>query len=66
MWSGGHDGTHDPRDVPGILGLLGPGIEGVEGDVVVGLEDLAPTILAVLDLSIPKDMDGHPISLALS
>ena len=23
-WSGGHDGTHDPTDAPGIIAIKGP------------------------------------------
>lgn len=62
-WSGGHDGTHDPKDVPGILGLLGPGMEGLGEDFIAGLEDLAPSILSILGHPVPEDMDGHPLIL---
>jgi len=58
-WSGGHDGTHDPTDVPGILGLLGPGIPN-RGGVKVHLWDVAPTILDLMSIPIPVDMDGKP------
>jgi len=61
-WSGGHDGTHDPTDVPGILGLLGPGIPN-RGGVKVHLWDVAPTILDLMSIPVPADMDGKPLKL---
>mgnify|MGYP001051191919 CR=1 FL=1 len=61
-WSGGHDGTHDPTDVPGILGLLGPGIPNRSG-VEVPLWDVAPTILDLMRIPVPVDMDGRPLKL---
>jgi len=62
-WSGGHDGTHDPADVHGIFGIVGPGIPK-EKEVLVHLWDVAPTILELMGISIPPDMDGKPIELA--
>jgi len=61
-WSGGHDGTHDPADVPGILGVLGPGIRNREG-VKVHLWDVAPTVLDLMGITVPVDMDGKPLKL---
>jgi predicted AlkP superfamily phosphohydrolase/phosphomutase len=61
-WSGGHDGTHDPLDVPGIMGILGPEIKGGK-EVQVHLWDVAPTILNLMKVSIPHDMDGKPFSI---
>ena len=61
-WSGGHDGTHDPRDVLGVLALLGHSILGGL-EVEVNLYDLAPTILNALEVSVPSYMDGKPIQL---
>ena len=58
-WSGGHDGTHDPVDVKGIIGLLGPGI-GAGRDIDVQLWDVAPTILRLMKVANPADMDGEP------
>ena len=59
-WSGGHDGTHDPKDVPGVLALLGPGVSsGLK--VKVDLYDLAPTILKALGVPVPSYMDGTPL-----
>jgi len=58
-WSGGHDGTHDPVDVKGMIGLLGPGI-GAGRDIDVHLWDVAPTILRLMGVAIPADMDGKP------
>ena len=61
-WSGGHDGTHDPIDVPGIIGFLGSGIQKLK-EANVYLWDLAPTILRIIDIPIPDDMDGKPLPL---
>jgi len=58
-WSGGHDGTHDPADVPGIIGVYGPGIQGGK-KLRVHLWDIAPTILNLMGISVPRDMDGEP------
>lgn len=61
-WSGGHDGTHDPVDVPGIIGIIGPKIQKLK-ELRVHLWDLAPTILNLLDVPIPDDMDGKSLPL---
>lgn len=61
-WSGGHDGTHDPADVPGILGLLGSRTTSSE-QLRVPLWDVAPTILAWMHVPVPPDMDGKPVKL---
>jgi len=61
-WSGGHDGTHDPNDVPGILAILGQGIPSKK-EVRAYLWDIAPTILNILNIPIPNDMDGNPLQL---
>jgi len=62
MWSGGHDGTHDPADVPGII--CSPDLELEENiEIRIPLKDLAPTILSLMDVPIPRDMDGKPIKL---
>lgn len=61
-WSGGHDGTHDPKDVPGIIAIKGPETQGPK-EITVPLWDLAPTILRLFGIPIPKDMDGKPIPL---
>lgn len=59
-WSGGHDGTHDPIDVPGIIAIKGPDIQECR-EITVHLWDIAPTILNLFKIPIPKDMDGQPI-----
>ena len=61
-WSGGHDGTHDPEDVPGIIGILGPGMH-VGKKIKLRLWDVAPTILSLMNIQIPNDMDGKPFNL---
>jgi len=58
-WSGGHDGTHDPEDVTGIIGMLGPGINAGK-EMKVRLWDVAPTILSLMGIQVPMDMDGKP------
>lgn len=59
-WSGGHDGTHDPTDVPGILGILGSQLKRKK-KLRVYLRDLAPTIIKAMDLYTSLDMDGKNI-----
>lgn len=61
-WSGGHDGTHDPDDVPGVIGIVGPAIPAGK-DIRVHLWDVAPTILSLMNIPIPADMDGKPLRL---
>jgi len=62
MWSGGHDGTHDPVDVPGII--FSPDLEFKEKlEIGIPLKNLAPTILSLMKLPIPRDMDGEPTEL---
>ena len=58
-WSGGHDGTHSPSDVPGMIGVIGPGVKTGK-TLKLHLHDLAPTILALMKIPVPKDMDGKP------
>lgn len=62
MWSGGHDGTHDPADVPGIVGIIGPQIQDPK-KIMVHLYDVAPTILNFFDVPIPADMDGKSLQI---
>ena len=61
-WNGGHDGTHDPTDVPGIVGMIGPGIPNGK-EVKVYLWDIAPTVLSLMGIPIPADVDGKSIRL---
>jgi len=61
-WSGGHDGTHDPKDVPGILAILGPGIQ-VGKEMRAHLWDIAPTILNIMNIPNSTDMDGKPLPI---
>jgi predicted AlkP superfamily phosphohydrolase/phosphomutase len=61
-WSGGHDGAHDPTDVPGLFGLLGPKVRSSR-KIKCNLWDIAPTILRLMNIPVPNDMDGQPISL---
>jgi tetratricopeptide (TPR) repeat protein len=46
----------------GVFGALGPGIR--EDELVHGasLLDIAPTVLALLGLPVPQDMDGKPLT----
>ncbi|MBS7270701.1 MAG: hypothetical protein KIH10_17920, partial [Candidatus Freyarchaeota archaeon] len=61
-WSGGHDGTHDPEDVPGIIGILGPGIPAGK-EVKLHLWDVTTTILNLMNIPVPSDMDGKPLPI---
>jgi len=61
-WSGGHDGTHDPEDVPGIFGFLGSKVQCKK--TRCHLWDMAPTILSLLNISVPHDMDGESLCTA--
>ena len=65
MWSGGHDGAHDPIDVPGFLAIIGSGIKGRKA-IRANLYDLAPTILSTYGIPIPVDMDGINLSIGIS
>ncbi len=52
-------GTHRPE---GIFMMKGPQIKrGVQVENIVKIEDLAPTILYLLETTIPSDMDGKVI-----
>lgn len=62
MWSGGHDGTHDPSDVPGILCASNSRVRRVT-DLVLPLQDIAPSILNLMDVSAPQDLDGKSYPL---
>lgn len=63
LWSGGHDGSHNPEEVPGILGFLGPDLNKERSPLKAQLWDVAPTILQYLDIPIPQSMDGRPVTL---
>ena len=63
-WSGGHDGTHDPMDVPGILGILGSGIRSGR-QTTAHLWDFAPTLLDIMGVPVPNDMDGRTLTTAI-
>jgi predicted AlkP superfamily phosphohydrolase/phosphomutase len=63
LWSGGHDGSHNPEEVPGILGFLGPHLNKELSPLKARLWDIAPTILRYLDIPVPQSMDGHPLAL---
>jgi len=52
------EGTHRPE---GVFFALGPGI-AVRRDVDAGLADCAPTVLAMLGLPVPEDMEGRVLS----
>jgi len=63
MWSGGHDGTHDPVDVPGIIYSPDLELEEENMEIRIPLKNLAPTILSLMSVPIPRDMDGKLIKL---
>jgi len=61
-WSGGHDGAHDSKDVPGLLAIIGSEDKGNHA-IRANLYDLAPTILSIYGIPIPVEMDGVPLSV---
>ena len=58
LLNGGHDQN-------GIVGLLGPGVKPgvIEG---ADIADIGPTVLYVRDAPIPEDVDGKPLTTALT
>ena len=60
-WDGGHDGAHDPQDVPGFLALSAPDLP--RGAIKLHLWDVAPTILKWLGVEVPWEMDGKPANI---
>lgn len=56
-WSG-YTGTHDPA---GVYIVSGPGIAPLGRRVPAQIEAVAPTILCLLGLPIPDDMDAAPL-----
>jgi predicted AlkP superfamily phosphohydrolase/phosphomutase len=63
LWVGGHDGTHNPKEVPGILGFLGTNLHRGNPSPIAHLWDVTPTILNTLNLPIPGDLDGKIIPI---
>jgi predicted AlkP superfamily phosphohydrolase/phosphomutase len=55
-------GTHR---MDGIFFLRGPGVKAAARVDGAGLVDIAPTVLALMDVPLLKEMDGHVISTAL-
>jgi len=56
-WSGDH--CVDPDLVPGVLFTNRKLVDGMPRMI-----DLAPTILALFDVEIPRYMEGKPLTLA--
>ncbi len=56
-------GTHR---MDGVFFLRGPGVPGGQRIEGASLQDIAPTILSLMDTPIPKDVDGHVLQSALS
>ena len=44
------------------LAVAGPGVPPGPSDAVAQLQDIAPTVLSLLDLPIPEDVDGYDLS----
>ena len=63
MWSGGHDGTHDPTEVPGVIGVLSQDIVEEKRPLKAYLWDLSPTILKMMGVPVPDDMDGRALPI---
>ncbi|MBN1579449.1 MAG: alkaline phosphatase family protein [Anaerolineae bacterium] len=60
-WSGGHEGPYLPSDVPGIGILCGPGVPPGASLQGAGLQDIAPTVLKLLDINAGTDMVGRTL-----
>lgn len=58
-WSGSHDG--EPEDYRGVLIMSGPKVTPIHGYSKVRMEDLAPTIMRLLNVTPPADwpVDGR-------
>lgn len=59
-WRAGHEGPYAPEAVPGIFLMAGAGIRPgpLAGARIV---DVAPTVLWLLGLEVPADMDGRSL-----
>lgn len=49
-WSGGHEGPYLPHHVPGLGVFCGPGFENATWPAEIGLQDIAPAVLYILDV----------------
>lgn len=60
-----HPSRTGHHKMDGIFCIEGPGVE--KGETLEGLEitDVVPTILHLMDLPVPEDMDGEPVTDAL-
>jgi arylsulfatase A-like enzyme len=55
----GHGAT-SPWEINGVFAAFGPDIKaGIRSDVPTSNADLAPTIAYLLDIPVPKEMDGR-------
>jgi arylsulfatase A-like enzyme len=48
------------HDANGIAVLAGPGVSHIPERQVVKLVDVAPTLMALADISVPQGLDGRP------
>lgn len=55
-------GSHRPE---GVLLLTGPSVRRTGGRSIANIVDIAPTVLRLLGLHVPPDMDGRALSEAL-
>lgn len=53
------DGERGDHRHDGVISISGPGVHGQVSDLKPNLIDVAPTVLHMLDLPIPSDMDGR-------
>jgi predicted AlkP superfamily phosphohydrolase/phosphomutase len=60
-WSGGHEGPYLPSDVPGVVVLWGPAMQGGSVPAHAGLRDIAPTVLSQLGVKAPGAMAGRDL-----
>ena len=61
-WSGNHTGPYLPKDIAGIFIMKGPGIKKGAALDNVEMVDVAPTVLHLMGVRVPGDMDGKILS----
>ena len=59
IWEPAPYGEHNPE---GILIVAGNAVKSGGATDVANLQDIAPTVLHLLGLPVPEDMDGHPLT----
>lgn len=58
-WTAHHAGPYDPEDMAGIFFIKGPRVRKGETIQRIRMIDIAPTLLHLMDIQVPSDMDGN-------